>query len=233
MRGKLYKVLPLAAILICMGLGLLAVGCGSSGAHFRYVQASTGSPGTNVDVDVDGSTKFTNIGFGAAATYQSVSSGSRQFELFLSGTTTNPFFNGTVPIASGFNTVVSMNTFSTMAISVYPDDNTAPTSGDVKLKFIHAAPTAGDVDIYVVTPNTGIGGLSPQLSASYKNATGFVSGLTAGTYEVVMTQKGTQNPIQGLDITYTWTAGQVRTIVILDSASGGAPYGLLPLSDLN
>jgi hypothetical protein len=66
----------------------------------------------------------------------------------------------------------------------------------------------------------------------YKNASGYLS-LTAANYEVVMTQAGTQNPIQGLDSTYTLTAGQVRTIVILDNAAGGGQYRQLLLNDLN
>jgi hypothetical protein len=36
-----------------------------------------------------------------------------------------------------------------------------------------------------------------------------------------------------LDIQYTWTEGQVRTIEILDSSTGGAPYNQLVLTDAN
>jgi hypothetical protein len=59
------------------------------------------------------------------------------------------------------------------------------------------------------------------------------SSLAAGNYEIVMTQTGTQNPIAGLDAQYTFTAGQVRTILILDSAVGGGPWQQLQLNDLN
>ena len=48
-----------------------------------------------------------------------------------------------------------------------------------------------------------------------------------------MTQTGTQNPISGLDATYTFGAGQIRTIVILDSPNGGGPWTQLELNDLN
>lgn len=232
MRGKLSRILPLGVALFCVASLLLAVGCGSSGARFRYVLGSTGAPGLNVDVDVDGKTILTNIGYGVSASYQGTSSGTRQFEIFQTGTTTNPFFNGSVSLSGGDTTAISVNSFNTMAVAAFTDDNTAPTSGNIRLRVIDASPSGGNIDVYIVTPGTGISGLSPQFSIQFKNASGYLS-LAAGNYEVVMTQAGTQNPIQGLDTPYTLTAGQVRTIVILDSASGGGPYRQLLLSDLN
>jgi len=89
------------------------------------------------------------------------------------------------------------------------------------------------VDVYVVTQGNGISGLSPQISGlAYQAASKYLS-FSAGNYEVVVTQRGTQNPISGLDVNYTFTAGQVRTIVIVDSPQGGAPYNQLVLDDLN
>jgi Domain of unknown function (DUF4397) len=234
MRGKLFRILPLGAALIALGSFLLAIGCGnSSSARFRFVQAAYGSQGTSVDVYADNNKILTAVAYGSAATYQNMSSGSHTFNLYLTGTTTNPFFNGSVPINKGDNTVVSTGTFSTMGMHVFSDDNVAPTSGDIKLKFIHVAPDAGNIDIYVITPGSGIAGLSPQLSnLAYTNAAGPITP-SAGNYEVVMTQSGTQNPVPGLDVTYTWTAGQVRTIMILDNVAGGAPFQQLVLADAN
>jgi hypothetical protein len=233
MRGKLFRILPLAAVLICTGSILLAAGCGSGGgSRFRFIQGATGSAGSAVDVDVDNNKVLTAISFGTAGTYQRISSGSRQFEIFLTGTTTNPFFNGSVPISKGDNTVISNGSFSQMAMNVFSDDNVVPASGNIKLKFIDAAPSAGAIDIYVITPNTGIGGLSPQLANLQFGKNNEISSLAAGNYEVIMTQSGTQNTIPGLDNIYTWTAGQVRTIVILDT-NGGGGFSQLALSDVN
>ena len=81
MRGKLLRVLPLGAALICVGAALLAVGCGSTSSRFRYVQAATVAPST-VDVEVDGKTVLTAIGFGQTPTYQKASSGSHKVGSF-------------------------------------------------------------------------------------------------------------------------------------------------------
>ena len=238
MRGKLLRVLPLGAALICMGAALLAVGCGgSTSSRFRYVQASTVAP-SPVDVEVDSKTVLTGIGFGQTPTYQKVTSGSRKISIFLTGTTTNPVFSGTVSFGSGDTTLISVNPFSSITLTPFTDDNTVPASGNFRLRIIHASPTAGNVDVYLVTPPGPIGGLSPQtknLSFSPSggaSATSYFS-LPAGNYEVVLTQAGTQNPIFGLDASYTLTAGQVRTIVILDSPNGGGPWQELELNDLN
>jgi hypothetical protein len=233
MRGKLFRILPLAAVLICVGSILLATGCGSGNSRFRFIQGSTGSQGTAVDLFIDNNKVLTAVGYGSAGAYQHISSGNHLFDVYVTGTTTNPFFNASFGVNKGDNTIISNGNFSQMAMNVFPDDNVVPASGNVKLKFIHVAPTAGSVDIYVISPGTGIGGLSPQLSNLTFQGHNEISSIAAGNYEVIMTQSGTQNPIPGLDITYTWTAGQVRTIVILDSSQGGAPYSQLVLSDVN
>jgi len=233
----LLKVLPLGTALICLGSIFLTIGCGSSSARFRYVQASPGAP-SGVDVQVDGKTVLTDIGYGLPGSYQKVTSGSRSIGIFQTGTTTNPYFSGSVSLSSGDATLISENVFSSIALAPYTDDNTAPTSGNVKLRFINAGPSlnagpsTASVDVYVVTSGNGIGGLSPQLSLTYPNASGYIS-ITAGNYDIVMTQAGTQNVISGLNVSYTFAAGQIRTIVIIDSAQGGAPYNQLVLTDLN
>jgi hypothetical protein len=231
MRGKRFKLIPFGVALICLGATLLAVGCSSGGSRFRFVLGSTGAPTTNVDVVVDNKTILTGIAFGVGGAYQGTSSGNHQFGIFQTGTTTNPFFNGTISLASGDTTLVSVNTFSTMAVTPFADNNTVPTSGNIKLRIIHASPTAGNVDVYIFQPPATISG-DPQLSVQYKNASGYLS-LAAGNYEIAMTQSGTLNPIQGLDSSYSFTAGQIRTIVVLDSPAGGGPYRQLVLNDLN
>jgi Domain of unknown function (DUF4397) len=232
MKGKRLGVLPLGAALICLGAAFLAVGCGSGSARFRFVQASTGVP-TNVDLQVDGKVVQSAVGFGQTATYRSTSSGSRKFELFAAGTTTNPYVNATVSLGSGDTTVIAENAFTAITLAPYTDNNTAPTTGNTKLRIIHASPTAQAIDIYVVPTGNGIAGFNPQITNFlYPNASSYLS-LSAATYDVVMTVSGTQNPINGLTDTYTLTAGQIRTIVVLDNSVGGGPYTQLLLNDLN
>lgn len=236
MKGKLSRVLPLGLALICLGAALLAVGCGSSTSRYRFVQASTGVP-TNVDLEVDGKNVQTSIGFGQSASYHSSSSGSHKFGVFAVGTTTNPYISSSVSLGSGDTTLLAENAFAAIALAPYKDDNTAPTTGNVKLRIIQAAPTVAasgqGVDVYVVPTGQGIAGTNPQVSnISYPNASNYLS-LSAQSYDVVVTVRGTQNIINSLTGTYPLTSGQIRTLVILDAPTGGGPYGLLELNDLN
>src|SRR5215831_9571578 len=163
MRGKRWSVLSLGTALIGLGAVLSSAGCSSSGTtRFRYVQASTVAPSA-VDVQVNGKTVLTGIGFGQTPTYQKVSSGSQKVGIFLSGTTTNPAFSGSVSFSSD-TTLITENPFSSIALAVFTDDNTTPSSGDFRLRIIHASPTAGNLDIYVVSPPQPLSGLSPQFS---------------------------------------------------------------------
>ena len=236
MKGKLSTVLPLGLVLICLGAALLAVGCGSSNSRFRFVQASTGVP-SNVDLELDGKNVQTAIGFGQAASYHSTSSGSHKFALFATGTTTNPYISSSLSLGSGDTTLLAQNAFAAIAFAPYTDDNTAPTTGNVKLRFIQAAPTVAasqqGVDIYVVPTGQGIAGTNPVIAnLAYQSASSYLS-LSAQSYDVTVTVRGTQSIINNLTGTYPLTAGQIRTLVILDASTGGGPYGLLELNDLN
>jgi hypothetical protein len=237
MKGKWFRVLPLGVALFGLGTVLLTGGCSSSSAHFRYVQGSPGAP-TNVDVEINSKTVLTNIGYGQSASYQSTRSGSHQVQIFETGTTTNPVFSGSVTFNSGYTTLITENFFSQIALAPYTDDNSVPTSGNIRLRLINAAPSAGTVDVYVVTPpGNGITGISPNISAlAYQQASGDVGksylSIAAGSYDVVFTQTGTQNIISQLS-NQSFTAGQVRTVVMLDASSGGAPFDDLVLDDLN
>ena len=108
MKGKWFRLVPRGAALIGLCTFLLSGGCGSSGAHFRYVQGSPGAP-TNVDVEIDSKTVLTNIGYGQSASYQSTGSGSHQVRIFETGTTTNPVFSGSVTFNSGYTTLITEN----------------------------------------------------------------------------------------------------------------------------
>jgi hypothetical protein len=241
MKGKLSKVLPLGAVLIGLGVAFLSFGCSSGNARFRFVQAATAVP-INVDLQIDGKSIQTNIGFGQSATYRSVGSGSHKFALFGTGTTTNPYLNTSASLTSGDNTVIVQGQFSGASISsvngaaqplVLADTNTTPTTGNASLRIINVAPTVGPIDVYVVQQGSGIAGQNPQLvSLAYADPIAYkYLPEVAGSYDVDVTVSGTQNIIA--NFTVILTSEQIRTLLILDSQIGGGPYSLTELNDLN
>jgi hypothetical protein len=232
MRGKLSRVVPSAVALICLAVAFLTVGCGSSKARYRFVQAATGIS-TNVDLQVDSKTVQSAVGYGQPATYHSSSSGSRKFDIFPAGTTTNAIVSASVNLGSGDTTLLLQNTNGGNVLSPYTDDNTAPTTGNAKLRIIHSSLTSQNLDVYVVPSGGGIAGFNPQISnLAFQGASSYLS-LGAASYNVIMTVPGTQNIVSNLTGTYNLTSGQIRTIVILDASFGGGPYQQLLLNDLN
>jgi hypothetical protein len=233
MRGKASTVLPFGLVLMCLGVAVLSAGCGSgSSSRYRFIQASIAVP-NNVDLQVDGKSVQTGILFGQSATYHTSSSGSHKFELFATGTTSNPYLSASVSLGKGDTTVIAENPFASISLAPYTDDNTAPTTGNVKLRIIHASPSAQAIDVYVVAQGSGIAGVNPQLPAlTYPNASNYLS-ISAGNYDVIMTVSGTQIVLGNLTGTYNLTSGQIRTLVVLDASTGGGPFQQLQLNDLN
>jgi len=231
MEGRLLPVVRLGAAVILLGAAFLTVGCSSSSGRFRYVQTATAVP-TNVDLQVDGKSIQTAIGFGQSATYRSTSSGTHKFDFFPAGTTTNPYASASVSVGA-YTTVFTAGAFngSIPDVVTFTDDNTTPTTGNSRVRILHMSPTVGSVDIYVVPTGNDISGLNPQISGlTYKNPSNYLQ-LSANGYDVVVTVTGTQVIL--IRDSYTLTSEQVRTVVILDNANGGGPYQQILLNDLN
>jgi hypothetical protein len=110
------------------------------------------------------------------------------------------------------------------------DDNTAPTSGNIKIRVINASPTLGTADVYIVPAGTGITPGSPTFAnLAYQSASGYQS-LTAGSYEVIFTFAGQASAVIDSN-PLSFSAGQIRSVVGLDGSAGG--FTTAVLSDLN
>jgi uncharacterized protein DUF4397 len=244
---RMLKILPI--ILALSSFVLLTPGCGTDHATVRIVQASPDAG--NVDIAVDGNTVVTDLAFGSispASGYLTVAAGNRRVEVRDTGTTTD-LINSTVDFAThGAYTLLASGkiTDNTEALLLKTDDNSAPSSGNIKLRVIHDAPDAPNkgtlntcdfppcVDVYVVAPGTDITNVSATIpSLAYQQASDYQS-LTAGTYEIIMTDSTDPAKPKLIDQTYTFTAGQIRTLVTLDVPAGDG-MGPIPLelSDLN
>ncbi len=67
-----------------------------------------------------------------------------------------------ISFASGSDTtVISYNFSSSIANLVLTDNNSAPASGDFKIRLINASPNLGPTDVYIVTPGTALTTVSP------------------------------------------------------------------------
>jgi hypothetical protein len=233
---RMLRTLPFALVLAA--LSMFAASCGSSNSKLRLMHAVP--DGGAIDVLIDGKNVAPGLSFDIATSYLSVTSGSRHVQVFAAGTTTNAFFDGTVSLSGGTTyTAVATGsaTSSTVVAPLFTDNNTAPTSGNIEIRVIHASPTwntdFGGLDVYVVAPGTSISGVSPTISnLTYKNASTYLS-VAAGQYEIVMTPVGQKSNDIDIEPSDLNTAGRIRTFVVVDNAGGGLSGTPQELSDLN
>lgn len=244
---------PLASAVALVVLGVSLICCGSKHSQIRFVHACPDVQDANhnpvsVDVLVDGHNIATNLAFPSYTGYQTNNSGNHDIEVRYTGTTTDLVNAPNVDFFSHggytiFFTGRSMPPVGSPNQTINPvnDDNTPPASGNIKLRFFHASPCAGDAqclnpesfDIYVVAPGTDITNVSPNVgSLAYQQVSNYLN-VAAATYEIILTQSGTK--VRALDETPpAFTAGQIRTFVVLDIPGGGSLAGtLFEVTDLN
>jgi len=228
MLSPTFRVVSAATLLL---VALFAVGCGGGGSHtqLRIMQASPGTP--NVDVEVDGKTVASDIAYSSTTGYLTVDSGSRHVQIFQTGTTTGALIDQTINLGSGTSSTYLISNFSSaLDFTGFTDDNTAPDTGNFKLRVINASPTLGPVDVYVVTPGTNISTVSPTFTNLQFNTASIYLNQVAAAEEIFFTSPGTK--FVRIDTsTLNFAAGQIRTLVALDDTSGG--FTFTTLSDLN
>ena len=225
------QFLRFGAGLLMLTAIFIAIGCsGGGGSHtqLRILQASPDEAA--VDILIDGKTIVPSVGYAAPTSYTSVNSGSRHLQVEPSGTTT-PVIDETITLNSGTHyTLITDNFAAAITPVLLTDDNTAPSSGNIKLRFVNAGAGAGDVDIYVLTPESSLPGTPPTVSNLVFGSASSYQSLVAGTYEIFVTIAGTT--FEYIDSgPLTFNAGQNRTFVLVSDLAGG--FKNLTLPDLN
>ena len=145
---------------------------------------------SSLDVLVDSKSVSSNLAYGTSTGYLSESSGSHQIGVEPSGSSTT-LLQQSISLGSGSDTtVISYNFSSAIANLVLTDDNSAPASGDFKIRIVNASPNLGPADLYIVTPGTALTTVSPTLSNVGFGSTTSYQSLTAGNYEIELTSVG-------------------------------------------
>lgn len=222
-------LLMVAAVL----MATLLVGCGDDDpdtARLRIVHAAADAP--NVDVLVDGRAVATNIPFREFTQYLEVRAGNRRLEVRPAGSATSVIDVTANLTANADFTAIAYGPVATISAAVLADNNSAPPSGQVKVRLVHGSPTAGPVDIYVTAPNADLATTQATLTnVPFKGVSDYLT-VAAGDYRVRITPTGTK--LVAIDSgTLSLTSGQIRTAVAVDAVNGGLPLGAILLTDAN
>ena len=208
--------------LFAAGLIFLTTGCGSSTTQVRLLNAMDGE--YSVNLILANKTLASGVTFGTASAYVSAGSGSQTLQVQASSAA---LINQTVTINSGkHNTILATDSGPT----IFVDNSTAPSSGDIQLRLINASSALGTADVYVVAPGTDISSVNPTYTVSFQSASAYTT-VAAGSYEIKVTQTGSKNVLLDSN-SQSFSAGQIRTFVALDNTSTGG-FTLSVLSDLN
>jgi len=224
------QCLSLGLCLCWIGVVSFTVGCGSSSsnaAKVRLVNANPDQSGLTLLVDTKSSAS--GVGYGATSSYIGVSAASHELQVEPDNTG-NVIIDSTLSFSSGSNvSLISANYSYNVQSIVLNDDNSAPPSGDFKMRIVNVSPGMGQQDVYVVTSGTDIGSATPVFSnLGFGSASSYVT-LSAGSYDVVFTPPGSK--FINLTSSYTLSAGQVRTVLALNNPIGS--YEATVLSDVN
>ena len=237
---RLLKVLCLTLTLA--SLAFFAASCGSSSTtKMRVLNAIPDANSAGLDVNVN-TTKVTTSALTytevepVPPAYFNVPSGNVAIQAYNTGTTTSVFPGGGAVSAtfSGSTdyTVILAGGLATATAVQFTDNNTVPPTGDANFRVIHVSPSGpANLDIYIVPVNTDITSVNPTFaSLAYEQASSTYFSTAAGTYWFIVTQAGIKNPL--FIQTYTVTAGQVRTLVLVDNQLGGLSNIPIELNDV-
>ncbi len=199
-------------------------------ARVRVVHASPDAP--NVDVLLDDAEVLADVPYLAASDYLEVPAGEHNVKVNAAGTSTS-VIDADVDLTDGTDyTVIASGLVASIAPIVLEDDNSAPGSGNARVRAIHGAPSAPAVDIYVTAPGADLEAETPALSAmEFGDVADYIEA-PAGDYQVRVTPAGTKTVVIDSG-TLSLASGQVRTAIAVDATGGGAPFSLLLLEDLN
>jgi len=211
-------------------------------ANVRVVHASSGAPA--VDLFLNGSTTaaITNLAFGSTSPttgYTPIPAVSTTVKVSATGTPasaavfTSPAFT---PTANGNFTVVALGKLTgtpAFTLGVFPDDLTAPSSGNAKVRVIHAASTVTGVDVYASAVSAAPAAPAVFTNLTFGNASTYAS-VPAGAYKVSVFGTGANPATATAAITIptvTLIAGKIYTAVALDPAPTLTAPTVLLLTD--
>lgn len=183
----------------------------------NVTHASPDAPGVDLLVD-DTKQNSAALGFPNSTGYLDVPTGSRNFKVNVSGTTTTVInANATIEANKAYS-IFAVDSVANIMPLVVEDDLTAPASGKAHVRFIHLSPDAPAVDVALV------GGSVVFANKSFKEYTAFTP-LDAGSYNLEVRVAGTSTVALTLP-TITLESGKIYTVFAKGFLGGSGTQAL-------
>jgi len=199
----------------------------------RFVHAAPDTAkAKTVNVRIDGMPLAANVAYKGVAGYVLAMAGDRQVAVRRTSDTSIVVLDQTVTVAAGGDyTVLATGSGTGIAALVLTDDNTTLSPGHARLRIVNASPVMGAADVYVTAPGTDLSTATPvATSLAFRAATAYVAVTGGAPWQVRFTTPGDTTLLLAVPA-LTPAAGQVRTFLALDAATGGTPLTSATLTD--
>lgn len=214
-------------------LALFLIGCGNGDnnrdqvTNFRFVNAVPDA--TALDLLIDYEPVLSNVRFRESSGYFNIDSGRIVIQVSESGSF-SPLVDTTTSLADNIDyTLIACGPTDNSSSVLLRDDNDPGNGETTKIRVVNVAKNTGSVDVYVNTPGTNIGSVSPSAeSLGYKQVTGYLRS-TPGAYSITVTAKNSKSIITSLQAE-ALKGKSVYTFIIVDPASG-SNASVLALTD--
>jgi hypothetical protein len=182
----------------------------------KVVHASPDAPG--VDLLVDNTIAGTNLTYPNNTGYQTLSSGTRNIKVNVTGTSATVIEANIDFIQDKNYSLFAVNSVANIEAILIEDDLTAPDQGKTHVRFIHLSPDAPAVDV-TLTDGTVVFG-----NKSFKEYTAFTP-LDAGSYDLEVRVAGTTTVALDLPV-ISLEAGKIYTVFAKGFLNGNAQQQL-------
>ena len=217
--------------LFLSSLLFFAPACGGGGssstANVRFVQGSIDAP--SVDFLVNGTTQQSNMLYGNASSYVSVTAGNSRVQV-IPVNSTKPLLDQTLSLADSANeTVMLTGPVAQLKPLVLNDGSTTTggTTGVASVRVVNISTRMGPADVYIIPSGAGLQGETPVSSGlNFDQDTGYQSvnvGTVGADYTVYMTVPGTQSVYISTG-PLIFSPEKKQTVIILDGVAGGFTF---------
>jgi len=227
-----------AALAAALTLPLLN-GCGNDAANqgdVRIVNATAEYASMDLyDIDSknDNNLFISGTASFAASGYHGLDEGSYSFNIIgAGGSSAAASVDGAVSKGDHF-TVVAYLTGTSLQAKWLTDEETAPSSGNAKLRVFNAASIeAGSVDVYITSHDcTALGDTDAAFATAVtdlQDTYGQILAASSGTpWNICVTETGNKGDVRLSVPAVTFTSGQIATLIVSRTAGGVLLNGML------